>query len=347
MKKVAVIGHFAFGYQFLDGQTVKTKNVAEGLRRSFGKENVLCIDTHGGVKTLVLSLFYVLKALAEANNVLILPAHNGLRVFGRLLPFFKLFFRNRRIFYSVIGGWLPKALTTEPRLAKCLKTFDGIYVETSTMKKALDSQGFENVSVVPNFKELTALSKDELIYRKEAPFGLCTFSRVMKEKGIEAAVDAISRVNSELGYLAYTLDIYGQVDSAQTEWFENLKQRFGTDVKYCGCVEAEKSVEVLKNYFALLFPTHFYTEGIPGTIIDAYASGIPVISAKWESFSDVVDDGVTGIGYEFDNAEDLKETLIAIAKEPEKLNTLKENCLKKSTAFTPSVAMESILKNLL
>jgi hypothetical protein len=59
---------------------------------------------------------------------------------------------------------------------------------------------------------------------------------------------------------------------------------------------------VLKDYFALLFPTHFYTEGIPGTVIDAYAAGIPVISAKWESYSDVIDEGVTGIGYK-DGAE--------------------------------------------
>lgn len=347
MKKVSVIGHFAFHCNFSDGQTVKTKNICAALQQVYGEKEVLCFDTHGSFRTLMKASWYVLKAFFASKNIVVLPAHNGLRVFGRLLPFFKLFFQNRKIFYSVIGGWLPKTLETRPGLAKQLKKFDGIYVETNTMKKALEAQGFENVSVVPNFKNLTALSKNELIYRKEAPLRLCTFSRVMKEKGIETAVDTINRVNSELGSQAFTLDIYGQIDPEQTDWFDTLKQRFGSNAKYCGCVEPEKSVEALKEYFALLFPTHFFTEGIPGTIIDAYAAGIPVISAKWESFSDVVDDGVTGIGYEFDNVEELKEKLIAIAKAPETLNALKENCLEKSTSFTPQVAMQTVFNNLL
>ena len=96
----------------------------------------------------------------------------------------------------------------------------------------------------------------------------------MKEKGIETAVNIITEVNDRLGYIAYSLDIYGQVDTSQVEWFENLKKQLPDYICYCGCVDANRSVEVLQKYFALLFPTHFYTEGIPGTIIDAYAAGM-------------------------------------------------------------------------
>ena len=64
----------------------------------------------------------------------------------------------------------------------------------------------------------------------------------------------------------------------------------------------------MKYYFALLFPTRFYTEGIPGTILDAYAAGIPVICSRWESCADVVDDGVTGITYPFEDMQMLKHT---------------------------------------
>ena len=54
--------------------------------------------------------------------------------------------------------------------------------------------------------------------------------------------------------------------------------------RYCGIKDPKDSVKTLKNYFALVFPTRFYTEGIPGTIIDAYYAGVPVIASKWESF---------------------------------------------------------------
>lgn len=343
MKKVSVIGHFAFGLQYLDGQTIKTKNLTNELIKLYGRENVISFDTHGSLKTLLKSPISVIKALKKSKNVIMIPAHNGLRIFGRLLPFFKKFFKGRKIYYVVVGGWLSKKLEKNKSLKRALKKFDGIFVETYTLERELIKQGFTNVSVAFNFKDLTPVSKDELVWCDTSQLKLCTFSRVMEEKGIELAVDAVKAVNKKLGYEAYTLDIYGQVDESQKEWFEILINKFDTSINYMGCVESSESVKVLKNYFALLFPTRFYTEGVPGTIIDAYAAGVPVISAKWESFADVVDDGITGIGYEFNNVLDLQQKLIDIAKEPSILNKLKTNCLGKSIFYTPSVAIKPII----
>lgn len=345
MKKVSVIGHFAFGKTYLDGQTVKTKVITEELQNRLGKDQVIQIDTHGGRKTLLKAPFQVFGALRKSGNVLILPAHNGLRVYAPLLSFLKKFFRGRKIHYAVIGGWLPQFLTKRKGLAKSLKKFDGIYVETRTMKSALEEQGFENIFIMPNCKKLTALKENELVYPKEIPYKLCTFSRVMREKGIETAVNAVERVNERLGYTAYSLDIYGQVDTAQTEWFENLKARFPSGVRYCGCIEADKSTAVLQNYFALLFPTHFYTEGIPGTVIDAYAAGVPVISAKWESYCDVVDEGKTGIGYEFDNEEEFEDILLSAANAPQALLDMKADCIKKAEDYMPETAVRIMAEN--
>ncbi len=343
MKTASVIGHFAFGKTFLDGQTIKTKILTEELQKKLGQEQVLIIDTHGGLKTLAKSPVQILFALKNSQNVIIFPAHNGLRVYAPLLSRLKRFFKNRKLHYVVIGGWLPQFLTKRKGVAKALKKFDGIYVETDTMKGALEARGFENVFVMPNCKKLTVLSESELVYPQGVPHKLCTFSRVMREKGIETAINVIKKVNDQLGYLAYSLDIYGQVDTTQTEWFENLKKHFPEGVRYCGCVDADKSVEILQSYFALLFPTHFYTEGIPGTIIDAYAAGIPVISAKWESYSDVVDEGVTGIGYDFDDVEQFAQLLLSIAENPNTLLEMKYACIEKAENFIPANAIRVLL----
>lgn len=341
--KTSVIGHFAFGKTFLDGQTVKTKILTEELQKKLGREQVLIIDTHGGLKTLAKAPFQILFSLKNSRNVIILPAHNGLRVYAPLLSWLRRFFKNRKLHYVVIGGWLPQFLTKRKGLAKALKKFDGIYVETDTIKSALEARGFENVFVMPNCKKLTVLSESELVYPQGVPYKLCTFSRVMREKGIETAINVIKKVNDQLGYLAYSLDIYGQVDTTQTEWFENLKKHFPEGVQYCGYVDADKSVEILQSYFALLFPTHFYTEGIPGTIIDAYAAGIPVISAKWVSYSDVVEDGVTGIGYDFDDVEQFAQLLLNIAENPNTLLEMKYACIGKAENFIPANAIRVLL----
>lgn len=331
--QVSVLGHFGEGENLLNGQTVKTKIITEELQNQLGVEQVMKIDTHGGWKTLLKSPVQVFRALKNSANVLIFPAHNGVRVYAPLLLFQKYLFQNRKLHYVVIGGWLPQFLSKRKVLTSILKKFDGIYVETNTMKCALDAQGFDNVFVMPNCKKLTVLPESELVYPTGVPYKLCTFSRVMREKGVEDAVNAVVLVNEALGYQAFSLDIYGQVDAAQTEWFEALVRRFPDYIRYCGCVEASRSVEVLRHYFALLFPTRFYTEGIPGTIIDAYAAGLPVISARWESFSDIVEDGVTGIGYEFGNLQELICILHSCVENPSKINRLKVNCLKEARKY--------------
>ena len=346
MVKVSVLGHFGEGMNLLNGQTVKTKIVTEELQNQLGQDQVMKIDTHGGWKTLLKAPFQVIQALRKSTNVLIFPAHNGLRVYAPLLFILRKLFKNKKIHYVVIGGWLPKFLQTRRGLTKALKDFDGIYVETNTMKRALEKQGFHNVFIMPNCKKLEVISANKLIYPQGIPYMLCTFSRVMKEKGIETAIKIIEKVNNQLGFIAYALDIYGQVETPQTEWFENLKKQFPQNVQYCGCVNADKSTEVLQKYFALLFPTHFYTEGIPGTIVDAYAAGLPVISAKWESYADVVDEGKTGFGYEFDNEKEFENILLGIAHAPQTLLGMKTNCIKKAQNYLPSDAIKILLQNM-
>ena len=178
--KVSILGHFGEGVNLLNGQTVKTKIITEELQNQLGQDQVLKIDTHGGWKTLLKAPFQVFRALKNSTNVLIFPAHNGLRVYAPLLSLQRLFFKKRKIHYVVIGGWLPEFLKKRKRLSKKLKKFDGIYVETNTMKNALEAQGFENVYVMPNCKKLTVLSEDKLVYPSGVPYKLCTFSRVIK-----------------------------------------------------------------------------------------------------------------------------------------------------------------------
>ncbi|MBQ3085963.1 MAG: glycosyltransferase [Clostridia bacterium] len=338
--KVCILGHYGDGKNLLNGQTIKTKIITRALQQQLGQDQVQTIDTHGGIKNLLKAPFQVLYALKNSKNVLIFPAHNGLRVYAPLLFLLKHIFKNRKLHYSVIGGWLPQFLTQHKWLARILKHFDNIYVETNTMCRALEKQGFTNICVMKNCKDLKALTEQDLIYEKEKPLRLCTFSRVMKEKGIETAIRSVEHINSQLGCAAFSLDIYGQIDSAQEEWFDSLMQNCPAYVRYCGCVDMDKSVEVLRHYFALIFPTHFYTEGIPGTVIDAYAAGLPVISAKWESYADVIDDGITGIGYTFDNTEELDALHFQIAEDPQILLSMKTNCIKKAKEYAPLTAIQ-------
>ena len=338
MKKICVIGHFGIGETLLNGQTVKTKILYDTLVERYGEGEVERIDTHGGVKALLKLPFVLPLALLRCRNIVILPAQNGLRTVTPILTVWNLLFR-RSLHYAVIGGWLAPFLAERKWLRGMLSRFDGVYVETATMQKAIEALGLPNVFVMPNCKELRVLSEDELYYPSGEPYRLCTFSRVMREKGIEDAVDAVTAINERLGRTAYTLDIYGQVYGGESEWFENLQTKFTDAIRYGGLVPFEKSVETLRESFALLFPTRFFTEGIPGTVIDAYAAGIPVISARWESYHDLIEEGVTGIGYELLDTEAFSEILLSLLDEPERLIRMKTACTEHAKRYLPNNAM--------
>lgn len=343
MKKVGIIGHFGFGLDLANGQTIKTKIVVEEISKNY-ENSVITVDAHGGWRAIIPVLLGCVKIEFSCKNIIIMLTENGLKITVPILTLLNLIFK-QSLHYIVIGGWLPSFIENKPLLSRFLKKFSGIYVETNTMKFALQKLGFANVFVMPNCKDLRILSKDELVYNISQPYKLCTFSRVMKEKGIEDAVDAIIEVNRKLRKTVYELDIYGQVDPTQLDWFTKLQSRFPSFIRYKGVVAFDKSVEVLKDYIALLFPTHFYTEGIPGTIIDANSAGIPVISARWESYSDVVTDGVTGLGFEFDDFNNFVNVLRTVAEDPSLLLSLKEACLFKAIDFSIESSLKPLFRN--
>ena len=213
------------------------------------------------------------------------------------------------------------------------------------MKTALERQGFNNILVMPNCKKLTVLSENELVYPNGTPLKLCTFSRVMKEKGIEDAVNAVTSVNKVFGCNIYSLDIFGQVDENQTEWFENLRKSFPDYISYKGLVPFEKSVETIKNYFALLFPTFYEGEGFAGTLIDAFSAGVPVIASDWKYNSEIVNENV-GFLYKTGNQKEFENILKSAAENPSQVIKKKKLCLKEAEKFRPDEAVKILIEKI-
>ncbi len=338
MKKVGIVGHFGLGHELLNGQTIKVKVLFQEFQNQLGIDNTMAVDTHGGAKKVPSMIFNTIKMFQQCENCMVLPAYKGVLLFTPLFTLLNTIY-HRKTYYIVVGGWLDSYLDKYKWLKKQLKNYTAICVETTTMKKALEKRGFDNIALMANCKELTQLSALDLKYSFRPPYEICTFSRVMKGKGIENLINAVIQVNEKAGHIVYTLDIYGEVWKDYVHEFTVMQKSFPEYIRYKGSVNYDKSVEILKNYFALVFPTLFYTEGIPGTIIDAYAAGLPVISSRWESFSDVVEDNITGIGYEFGSDKALRETLEMIERNPQIVINMKEACLRKSKSYLPKVVV--------
>ncbi len=344
MKKICIIGHFGFGKVLLNGQTIKTKIITEELKNQFGKESLVLLDLAGGIKRIPYLFFKIPFVLLKCDNLIMMPVENGLKFLTPLLSIWNSVFK-RRLHYVVIGGWLPKFISDKKWLKKGLCKFHGVYVETNTMKLALEKYGLNNVFVLHNCKKLDILSNEKLVYPAGVPLKLCTFSRVMREKGIEDAANAVMTANAELGFQAFSLDIYGQIDTNQTEWFDILQKKFPYYIRYRGLVPFDKSVDVLKEYFALLFPTYYEGEGFAGTLIDAFSAGVPVIASDWKYNTEIVNENV-GYVYSTGDQTAFINILKKIAANPSLILSKKKCCIEEANKYRIDKAVQVLIREL-
>lgn len=346
MKKISVIGKFISSETVVwDGQSIKTRIVTQELEKQFGTRNVQRIDTYGWKHHPFQLLKNSFLAVRRSDHVIFMTDDGGIKIFPWLLRLSNVMGKCS-LHYIVIGGWLVRFLEKHRFFTALLKGFDNIFAETTGMKQGLEQMGFQNVSLLPNFKNLSPLSEEQLAAAPCEPYRFCTFSRVMREKGIGDAVHAIKNVNMRFGRTVCELDIYGAVEPDETEWFRKLSDEFDETIHHCGVAPYDQTTAILAPYFALLFPTFFPKEGIPGTIIDAYAAGLPVIASRWSSFEDIVDDGITGIGYPYQKNECLEEIISDLVRSPQQILNMKGNCLKKAEEFLPENAMTVLLDKL-
>lgn len=325
--RVTILGHYGDNTNAADGQTVKTRVIKKALVALYGQNNVQICDTHQWRAKPVYMLIRCVKSARNTKSVVMLPAQKGLYIFVPLMSLLKKLYKID-VHYSVIGGWLPEVVSKHKYLRYFLRTFDTIQVETSEMKRSMNSLNLDNVHVVPNFKSLNPIKHQHLAKIKHAePLKLCTFSRVTPNKGIEDIIRVVISINDELASNIFNLDIYGEVDENYKSYFSKLLKLNADVISYKGVIKSQMSTQVLKNYYLLVFPTLFKTEGVPGTVIDAYAAGLPVLSSRWDSFDDVIYEGVTGYGFELGNNNDLYKALKRLRRISH-VEPLKQNCLK-------------------
>lgn len=332
--KVGIIGYFAKGKSKAGGQEAKTCAIDRAIKEKYGDDAVFNVDTTDWKKNPICLFCGIIFMSIKCQNIIMLPAQKSLKIFIPFFEFLNRFFHHK-LFYSVVGGWLPDCLRNNFALQTKCKKLDGIFVETQSMKCALLDMGFNNVKVVPNFKYLKPISISEIKISSDKPYKLCTFSRVMKEKGIEDVINAVKTINNRYGEIIYQLDIYGKIEDSYKDCFNKLIKSFPSYIKYAGMVEPDQSVETIKEYFALVFPTHYYTEGVPGTLIDACMSGVPVISALWGNYQDVFIEDVTGWGYEFGNQDALLNVLTRVKDNPKKFLELRKTTLQEAKKYSP------------
>jgi glycosyltransferase involved in cell wall biosynthesis len=75
-------------------------------------------------------------------------------------------------------------------------------------------------------------------------------------------------------------------------------------IRYLGYQDRDSLNTLMRSAEALIFPSTWF-EGLPRTIVEAFACGTPVIASRLGTMSDVIEDGRTGLHFEAGNVADL------------------------------------------
>ena len=338
--KIGICGNFDTTCG-VNGQTQKTLNVRGRLIEKYGEANVSCFDTGYFRKNPVNALVKYLKFLKSCENVIILPAQGALRLTVTLAVKFKRKY-GYKIYYLVIGAWLAEFIKNKPKLKRKLKSIDCIFPETESLMADLEKEGLRKLDVLVNFKNIEPIELNEIKTDFKLPYRICFFSRITYKKGVTDLINAIKELNFD--EVKFILDIYGVIDeNYREEFFRNIEPPY---INYKGVVEYDKGTDVLKEYYMHIFPTKFATEGIPGSIVDSYIAGLPLIASKWNSCLDIIDENKTGLVYEFDEFEGLKEKLMEAYNNPDKIIAMRKNCIEKAKMYTGPNVMDSLVERI-
>ncbi len=141
-------------------------------------------------------------------------------------------------------------------------------------------------------------------------------SRLVKYKGHHLLVDAVN-----------DMDDTSLVIAGDGPFRDELEARAGPDVHFAGFVDEED----LPRYYSLgdVFCLPTFGEGMPLSILEAFACGTPVVSTAVGSIPDVVDDAV-GRVVEPRDADALRDALTGLFADSEQLQEMGEECRRRA-----------------
>ncbi|MFL2095838.1 glycosyltransferase family 4 protein [Marinilactibacillus psychrotolerans] len=337
--QIFICGNFGYRSNQLDGQTIKTRVLKEEIGNRINTD-IVYTDTSFIKKNPFSVLRNVYINFKRSSHIIIMPDSNAFKV---LLPFYILLNKKRKdIRYVVIGGWLPGFLEKSKFYRFLCTKINGIYVEANEMKERMQKIGLENTKILPNFREFKYKAKAEK--QIGSPMKLVYFSRVLKEKGVELAIQAVNEINRNKVHVK--LDIIGPINEEYKLYFQKIIGEQGEDIKYKGFLEPNEIHEVLSKYDAMIFPTYFESEGFPGAVIDAYIAGLPVLASDWKYNKEFVIDQYTGIIFKVKDVEDIILKIKYLLANPEIVLSLRENCINQAFKYHVNSVFPELIRDM-
>ena len=178
------------------------------------------------------------------------------------------------------------------------------------------------IHVVPlgiNLDDYDALPERE--ESSERPFTIGYFARIAPEKGLHLLVDAFIRLRQRTTSETIRLEVAGYLAPEQQGYLRGIEERIAAaglaaDYHYHGTLERREKLDFLCRIDLLSMPTTYpEPKGLP--VLEALASGLPVVQPRWGSFPELLEKTGGGLLFEPGDSEGLAERIGELWHNPE------------------------------
>jgi len=155
-------------------------------------------------------------------------------------------------------------------------------------------------------------------------FRVLTIGRLVEKKGIEYGLRAVARARERGARIRYTIVGDGPLRGT----LEALSDELGLGgwVTFAGWQDQETVIALMQGHQALLAPSVTDRvgdqEGIPVTLMEAMAVGLPVISTRHSGIPELVEDEKSGLLAEEGDVDGLVDALMRLYEDPALRETL-------------------------
>jgi len=191
---------------------------------------------------------------------------------------------------------------------------DGLIVLSAEFKEKLRTWGCS----APIWIETTTVSEELLkqVVPSQKESGWCHLlflARIEKGKGIYAALGA-QEILSQKG-LRTRLTVVGEGTERKSaeEW---MRKRKIPDVEFAGYLDGDRKAAVLNAADIYLFPST-HGEGMPNSVLEAMAFGLPVVTTPVGGLAEFFEDGKMGIRLAGADAEEMAARLERLVEDRE------------------------------
>ena len=148
---------------------------------------------------------------------------------------------------------------------------------------------------------------EDTSFDPDGPLRVGYAGRITERKGVHLLVEAASKVEN------VDLHVFGKFDRASEEYHARLAELAGEAATFHGWYADQSEPYRLVDVFVL--PSIWY-ENSPLVIQEAFAAGVPVVTADVGGMAELVQDGEDGLTFSVGDADALADALGRLAADP-------------------------------